>query len=278
MDPKIFFVDTHCHLNMMIPGKRSDAPLTEQELYLIDDHVKTALEAGIGQIVNVGTSRIESENCLTLAARYPSVFATLGIHPCDADDAPWRADFDSLMSHLADKKNKKIVALGETGLDFYHHPFDPKIQQESFEAHIEAAIAHDLPLVIHVRESASAILNVLRNYVGRARGVIHCFAQSYEFGAQVVDWGFCVGIDAPITYPKNNEFREVVQKLPLDAIIIETDAPFLPPQELRGKQNHPAYITRFAPTLAGLKGVSVEELARVTTRTAQKLFNLPPLI
>ena len=167
------------------------------------------------------------------------------------------------------------MAIGEVGLDFYHKPFDAPRQRDCFKAHIELALEHNLALSIHVREAGQELLRVLDEYHKQIkRAVIHCFSQPQDFADEVLKWGFYLGIDAPITYPKNELLRSVVINAPLTSLVLETDAPFLPPQALRGKKNHPAYIAMFAGVIADLKGVSVEEVAAVTTKNAQKLFGL----
>lgn len=267
-------IDTHAHLNMLIPDKTSDRFLTDQEIASLAFYVKNADEAGVKTIINIGTSLIESINTVKIAQTYPSLFSTVGIHPCDVDDAPWQDDFAEIVALTKKKKENKIIGIGETGLDFYHQPFDQKIQVEAFRAHIELSIQEQLPLVIHVRESAPATLEVLKEYVGKITGVIHCFAQSYEFAKQVIDWGLYLGIDCPITYPKNNELREVVRQVPLESLVLETDAPFLPPQPLRGKRNEPAQLVTIVPVIAELKKISIETVMQTTTTSARRLFKI----
>ncbi len=267
-------IDTHVHLNMLVPDKTRDRIISPQEIIDLKPYVNRAHHAQIQTMINVGTSYIESMNSIAIAKEYQNIFATIGIHPCDSDDAPWEEDFAKLVKLLSKKKEYKIVGIGETGLDFYHKPFDQQTQQASFIAHIETAIQHQLPLVIHVREAANATLDLLQNYRGKINGVIHCFSQSYDFAKKVLDWGLVLGIDAPITYPKNHELRDVVKKVPLDRLILETDSPFLPPQHLRGKKNEPAQLVSVVEQIALIKECSHELVAQTTTKTAQALFQL----
>lgn len=266
------FIDTHCHLNIMV-AKEVDAPLQPTDFPIIQAHVAQAAQAGVTTIINVGTSLPESHNSMMIAACCPNVYATVGIHPCDAT-ASWRDDMVQLESWVKEKGKNKIVGIGETGLDYYHKPFDGALQKEVFSAHIELANRYDLPLVVHVREAGDDLLKVLEQYKGRARGVIHCFQQSLAFAQTVIEWGFYIGIDAPITYPKNGPFREIVAQIPLSSIVLETDAPFLPPQEYRGRPNHPAYLPGFAQTVADLHGVTREELAASSSNNARRLFGV----
>lgn len=267
------FIDTHCHLNMMVQKEKNE-PLRDVHYPLIQNIIDVAHKNGVITIINVGTSLDESKNSISIAARFPSVLATVGIHPCDIVEG-WRNEFKVLEQLVKEKEQHKIVGIGETGMDFYHKPFDQQRQRDAFKAHIELALRYELGLVIHVRESGDEVLRVLDEYVKEIKvATIHCFAQGLDFAKVVTDWGFYIGIDAPITYPKNELLREVVRKVSLDHIVLETDAPFLPPQQFRGKQNHPAYIPIFAQTVAELKEVSLEQLAQATSRNAKKLFSL----
>lgn len=254
-------------------GKAVDAPLQPHDFDTIETVINEAQRAEVLTIINVGTSIAESHNSLLIAERFDSVYATIGVHPTDATQS-WREDVKQLKAWAAAKEKHKIVAIGETGLDYYHKPYDAQLQKDLFKASIEIALEYDLPLVVHVRDAADDLLEILDEYKHQARGVIHCFQQNLSFAVQVIEWGFLVGIDGPITYPKNQLFRDIVAQIPLSSIILETDAPFLPPQDFRGKLNHPAYIPLFAPTLADLHNISVEDVARLTTANAQRLFNL----
>ncbi|MBL4587961.1 TatD family hydrolase [Candidatus Babeliales bacterium] len=274
MTSSSFLIDTHAHLNMLIPGKVRDREITNQEIRDLKNYVENARNANVNLIINVGTSYIESINSIAIAKEYNSIYATVGIHPCDVDDAPWKDSLDQLAKLLPQAAEHKIVGIGETGLDFYHKPFDATIQKDAFAAHLDLSIQYNLPVVIHVREAADATLDVLKSYAGKVRGVIHCFAQSYDFAKQVLDWGLVLGIDAPITYPKNNLLREVVEKVPLDSLILETDSPFLPPQKFRGKKNEPAHLTYVVDEIARIKQCSNEKVIETTMNATLNLFSL----
>lgn len=266
-------IDTHCHLNMMV-DKKIDAPLTPENISTIDLFVQEATNCGIGAIINIGTSIIESQNSMALAQHYNHVYAVIGLHPCDCTEQ-WQRDFDQINNYLEQKDTLKIVGLGETGLDFFHKPFDQKRQEQAFRAHIECSLIHNVPLVLHVRDAAEEILTILQDYRHeKLTGVFHCFLQSLPFAQQVIEWGFYLGFGAPVTYPKNTELRELIKHIPLERIVLETDAPFLPPQALRGKQNKPSYIPLFAPVIADCKQITPEKLAQETTRNAITLFGL----
>ena len=269
------FIDTHCHLNVIVDNKEFDVPLQPEHLLAIDLIMNEARRAGVTTIINVGTSLVESYNCVTLAKRYADVYATVGIHPCDVSDT-WRSELKELEVLARAAEEHKIVGIGEIGLDFYHKPFNVQRQKDAFKAQIELALSCNLGLSIHVREAGEETLRVLEEYSRDIkRAVIHCFAQNNDFADVVIGWGFYLGIDAPLTYPKNEQLREIVRTVDLAHLVIETDSPFLPPQQFRGKKNYPAYIPLFAALMAELKEVTLEECAAVTSANARKLFNLP---
>ena len=255
------FIDTHCHLTM-----------------LGSDVVKEASDAGVDQIITIATNLKDSINSIQVAKEYENVFATVGIHPCDVTPK-WRDDFKQIENLLKNIEQNKIVGLGETGLDFYHKPFDKQLQIDLFQAHIESALRYDLPLVVHMRESADDVLKILEAYQGKLRGnklrgVAHCFLQNKQIADRLIEMGFYLGIGGPITYPKNNELRELFKIIPLDDILLETDAPFLPPQPYRGKKNHPKYIPLIAQELANLRGIELSVISDKTTANAKRLFRI----
>lgn len=267
------FTDTHCHLNMMVE-KKFNEPLQEKHLPLINEIIDEAQRNHVSTIINVGTSLEESKNSIFIAQHFTNVYATVGIHPCDTS-ANWPSEFKQLKQLVQEKEQYKIVGIGETGLDFYHKPYNAERQKDAFQAHIELALEYDLGLVIHVRDAAEATLRVLEPYARDIkRATIHCFVQDQTFADIVTQWGFYIGIDGPITYPKNEHLRTIVQHVSIEHIVLETDAPFLPPQPFRGKQNRPSYIPVFASLIADLKKMSLEQLAQATSKNAQNLFGL----
>jgi len=269
---KKMFIDTHAHIDMMVK-RPSNSPLQSEHFESIKTIIQESEVAGVTKIINIGTGVAESLNSIAIAKRFENVWTTVGIHPCDLSDS-WRRNFDEIVALATGKQQNKIVGIGETGLDFYHKPFNKQRQADAFRAHIELALKKNLPLVVHMRDSADETLKVLEEYAADLRGVNHCFCQEQYVADQLLDWGFYLGIDAPITYPKNHEFREIVKNLPLDSILLETDAPFLAPQQHRGKQNSPAYIPLFAQTIADLKDISLQEVASKTTENAESLFGI----
>ena len=273
------FIDTHCHLSTM-DKIEFDKILSEDKFFEIDKVLENSLNAGVAKIITIGTSLIESMNACTIAKRYENVFATVGIHPSDLSDN-WREDLKDIENLIKDKEQNKIVAVGEIGLDyfrkqydFFHNEFGKAKQSDAFKAQIEMALKYNLPIVIHSRDASEDLLKILEEYKKELRGVLHCFSHEKYFAEIICEWGFYFGINGLITYPKNNEIREIVSNLPLDRILLETDAPFLPPQNLRGQKNYPSYIPMFAQTIAELKKITLSELEQVTTKNAEKLFGI----
>lgn len=270
------FIDTHCHLNIMAP-KQPLEPLQEHHFIHITQAIKEAERAGVTTIINVGTDLVESAASIMIAQRYAAVYATVGVHPTDCNDLPTstRDVVHTLRDWLKEKEHNRIVAVGEIGLDYYHQPYNAPKQKDYCRAQIELALTFGLPIVMHVREAADDALRLLEEYVHQGlRGVMHCFQQQQYVANQVCNWGLYVGLDAPINYPKNAWLREVFKNIPLERIVLETDAPFLPPQKLRGKQNRPAYIPLIAQELADIKEVDVATIEEQTTKNACALFGI----
>ncbi len=268
------FIDTHCHINMIVK-KDFDTLLEPFHLIAARQIVHDALNNGVTSIINVGTSLIESQNCVTLAEQFKTVYAAVGIHPNDCT-ADWKEDLNSIKERWFKNKHAKVVAIGECGLDRHYPGYNITRQTDAFKAHIELALEHNLPLVIHTRDAAQETLDVLLNYKNDPiKGVIHCFSEQLDFAQEAVEkLGFFIGIGGVITYPKNEYLRTVVRSISLESIILETDAPFLPIQTMRGKQNLPQYVPAIAQFVADLKQESLEVIAGKTTKNAKNLFHL----
>ena len=251
-----------------------DLLLTPEELIQADSIVREASQAGVTKILNVGTSLTESINCITLASRYPTVWAAVGIHPNDLT-YDWKEDLRALEDYLKKKDEYKIVAIGECGIDKHYPGYDLSRQQDAFKQHIELALKYDLPLVVHSRDAAEETYACLQEYKSLGlRGTIHCFSEDHFWAQEALSLGFVLGIGGTVTYPRNAVLRSVVQTVGIENIILETDAPFLPPQVMRGKRNHPRFIVTIAEYIASLLHITMAEVARVTTRTAEQLFKL----
>jgi len=266
-------IDTHCHINMMVK-KNFDTLLTHDELSAAQAIIEEAQKNNVSCIINVGTSLVESINCISLAQRYAPIFAVIGIHPNDLTTA-WQKDLKEIESFLREKKEKKIVGIGECGLDFHYPDYNITRQKDAFKAHIELALENDLALVVHTRDARDETLRSLEEFKGQiTRGIIHCFSEDFEFAQIVIDWGFVIGIGGTVTYPKNNYLRNIVSSIKLEAFVLETDAPFLPIQSKRGQENHPQYILAIAEYIAQLRNEPLSEIAYQTSLNAQRIFNI----
>jgi TatD DNase family protein len=266
-------IDTHCHINIMIK-KKFDEPITEDQLPLALQIIQQASDADVNQIINVGTSIIESKNCIELAKNFENLSAAVGIHPNDCT-SHWQDDFNEIYRLVKNKAKNKIVAIGECGFDKHYPGFNIQRQKDAFNAHAELSLQQNLPLIIHSRDAAKETLEALDSFEGEPlRGVLHCFSEDLSFAEHVIEQNFLIGIGGPLTYPANDKLRDVLKHIPLEKILLETDAPFLPPQCIRGKENHPKYILTIAQFLAELRNQSLEEIAEQTTKNAYELFGL----
>jgi TatD DNase family protein len=231
---------------------------------------------GINIIINVGTSLCESNNSVLLAHEFKNVYAVVGIHPNDITSS-WKEDIKHIKKWLTQAQEKKIVGIGECGIDLFHKNTPLSLQQDVFKTHIELALQHELALVVHSRNAYEETLRVIEPYATEIkRGVFHCFSYDQAFAQQAISWDFMLGIGGTLTYPKNDVLRSVVTSAPLTCLVLETDAPFLPVQTMRGKKNHPQYIATIAQQIALCKNISPEQVALQTTNNALKLFNLAP--
>jgi TatD DNase family protein len=251
--------DTHVHLN------------AEQFNEDLEEVISRAKEAGVGKMVVVGFDRPTIERAMELVEHYDFLYASVGWHPVDAidmtdEDLAW---IEELSSH------PKVVALGEMGLD-YHWDKSPKdVQKEVFRKQIHLAKKVKLPIIIHNREATQDIVDILREEgAEEVGGIMHCFSGSSEIAQECVDMNFYISLGGPVTFKNAKKPKEVAQEIPLERLLIETDCPFLAPHPNRGKRNEPAYVKLVAEQIAELKGISVEEVERITTENANKLFNI----
>ncbi len=249
-------VDTHAHLAWEDFADDLDAVLAR------------AAEAGVGAIVTVGIDFASSERCIALSERHPTVFATVGLHPNDArrlTDAEW-----DRMEALA--RHPRVVGIGETGLDFYRDSSAPELQRESFARQLDLAAKLAKPVVIHCRDAFAEVLETLRARPAPVPGVMHCFSGDETTLGDFLALGLHVSFAGPVTYPKSEGLRRAAAAAPADRIVVETDCPFLAPQDRRGKRNEPAYVAMTARRIAMARGISEAEFARTTTENALRLF------
>jgi len=254
----VHLVDTHAHLN----DDKYSADLPEV--------IERARAAGVERIICCGYDVPSSERAMEIASEFECVYATVGVHPHDAKH--YNAQARSRIARLAN--NRKVVAVGEIGLDF-HYDFSPREDQlAAFADQIDLARELKLPIVAHSRESNSEALQVLRESAANAVGcVFHCFSGDEAFAREVLDMGFYIGFDGPVTYKSSDTLKRVAQMCPADRILIETDCPYLTPVPYRGKRNEPTYVRYVAEAVAAQKGLSLDELAVITTNNSAVLFS-----
>ena len=253
-------IDTHCHLDW----NAFDVDRAE----VID----RALEAGVRRMITIGVDAPSSRRAIEIADQYDAVYAAVGVHPNDC------ADFDAaLLQEIRSlAQHPKVVAIGEIGLDYYWHKVDHDTQARAFRAQLELAAELGKPVIIHSREAALAVVTLLADFSQQARitGTLHSYFDDAAICERVFALGFYVGITGPITFKKAERERELVQRLPLDRVLLETDAPFLTPVPQRGKRNEPAYVRHVAEMIAQVRDTAVDAVAQQTSRNAETLFSL----
>ncbi|HOJ51100.1 MAG TPA: TatD family hydrolase [Syntrophales bacterium] len=253
------YIDSHAHLEM------ADFDLDRDEV------VARAEKALVEAIVTVGTNLPDCKKAVELTGKYKGVYAAIGIHPHEAKSAS-EETFNALKK-LAE--NEKVVAWGEIGLDFYHRYSPPAVQLEKFVLQLSIAEELDLPVIIHSRDAHEEIKDHLLSWQGKKRGVIHCFSGDRNLARLFLDRGYFISIAGPVTFKNANRLKEVVRYVPLDRLLIETDAPFLSPHPFRGERNESARVTLVAAEIAALKNLTVEEVGYTTAQNARLLFGLP---
>jgi TatD DNase family protein len=253
-------IDTHAHLDN---GRFAED---------LDEVLQRAAENGISHILTIGCDLESSRQSVALAARYDQVYAAVGIHPHDALEAA-----ESAMEELRKliEENDKVVALGEIGLDFYRDRCPRDVQRKAFRRQIALAREMKLPLIIHDREAHEEVLEILREeQAATLGGVLHCFSGDLAMARACIEMGFYISFPGTLTYPGNEALREVARAISTDHVLLETDCPYLAPQPMRGRRNEPAFVRHTAEELACLKKLSYEDVARITTLNAHRLFGI----
>ena len=254
-------VDSHTH----IQGPEFAADVAQV--------IEQARAVGAEKIIVVGGAGDLSSNdaALELAKSFSGLYATVGMHPHDAKEVSDK-DLERL-GELA--RSPQVVAIGETGLDFYYNHSPRQIQIELFCRFIHMARETGLPLVVHNREAQREVVQLLRREgKGDLRGAVHCFTGNYEAAREILDMGFYISFTGIITFKNADSLRDVVRRLPLNRVLVETDSPYLAPVPHRGKRNEPAYVRFVAQTIAAVRGISLEEVAEATSRNARNLFGI----
>ncbi len=247
-------IDTHCHIH-------------ESYELPIDEVLTTADEADVKQYICVGTSETSSRQAIEFSDKHPDSFASIGVHPHDTKDGY------SKISELAASGSEKLVAVGEIGLDYFYTNSPREVQIEALKTQIEVALAHNLPIIFHVREAFDDFWPIFDSYEG-IRGVLHSFTDSKQNMEKAVSKGLFIGVNGISTFTKDETQKTMFDSIPLDRLLFETDAPFLTPTPYRGKINQPAYVKVIAQHHADRRGVSFKEISDATSQNARALFNL----
>ena len=248
--------DSHCHLNF--ESLHSNLPQVLQN----------ARDNGVGHMLCIGVTLEKFPEVIALAHDYPNIFASVGVHPDE------QGGCDPAVEQLVElAQDPRVVGIGETGLDYFRLKGDLRWQQDRFRRHIRAARLINKPLIIHTREAAADTLQILREEgAGQVGGVMHCFTESWETARTALDLGFYISFSGIVTFRNADALRAVATRVPADRLLIETDAPYLAPVPYRGKTNEPALVRYVAEQVAHLRGVSVDEIATITTENFFRLF------
>jgi TatD DNase family protein len=260
-------IDSHCHL---------DFPDFAEEL---DDVVARARNAGVARMVTICTRLDRLDRVMAIAERHDDVYVGAGTHPHEAGTPEGQVVTVDRLVDLA--RHPKIVGIGETGLDYFYDHSPREAQQESFRRHMAAARKTGLPMIVHTRDADADTARLIAEgreggADGPLRGVIHCFSSGRELAEKAVEMGFYVSLSGILTFKRSDEIRAIVADLPMDRLLVETDAPYLAPVPKRGKRNEPAFVAHTAAVLAEVRGLSVEEVARRTTENFFALFDKVP--
>lgn len=248
------FTDTHCHIY--------------SEYYDdIDSIIKLSESKGVIRFINNGCNQRTNEEILKLIEKYPNMYGALGIHPEDIDDY----SIDDINFIEGNIGNKKIIAIGEIGLDYHYSKDDKEEQIKLFELQLKLAEKYNLPVIVHSRDATLDTINILKKY--NVKGIIHSFSGSLETAKEYIKMGYLIGINGVITF-KNCNLKDVVNNLPISNIVLETDSPYLTPTPDRGKQNNPGYIKEIAIFVSNIYNIPIKELAKQTDENVRKMFNI----
>lgn len=256
------FIDSHCHLDFYDESERPDI-------------IAQALNTGVSYMLNSGASKDSFDTIIKIANENPSVFGAIGIHPHEAESMESILTAGELIAYS--QKSNKIIALGETGLDYSHDAINKDIQMENFQNHIDASRTTGLPLIIHNRDSNDDLCNILEREMKKQefKAIIHCFTADESVAKRMLDLNFYISASGIITFKTATYLQEIFKNIiPNNKILIETDSPYLAPTLYRGTRNEPAYVVEMAKILAELKGVSLDEMGNITSTNFATLFNL----
>ena len=254
-------VDSHCHLDCI------DLSEFDNDFAKL---VQQTENAGVEHLLCVSIDMKKYPGMLAKVRPYPNISVSVGMHPMAAEDAAFSIE---TLTEFA--KDKKVVAIGETGLDYYYHKGDPQWQQDRFRAHMQVANAVNKPVIIHTRDAGADTLEIIRQEnAAQCGGVIHCFTETQDFANQAMDLGLMISFSGIVTFKNATALRDIAKSVPDEFLLIETDSPYLAPMPHRGRQNQPAYVRHVAETLAEIRGSSLEHIAAVTANNFYRLFNI----
>ena len=252
-------IDSHCHLNFpQFKGK-------------LDEIINRALDGGVSKMLTISTKLREINDLENISKSYSQVYNTVGVHPHECKNYK-NLCVDDLFKHT---KTSKCIGIGETGLDFYYENSPKDLQKKLFRVHIQASKEASLPLIIHTRNADKETIQILEDEMkkGHFTGLIHCFSTSKELAEKAINLGMYISLSGILTFNKSNELRNIVKDLPIDRLLVETDAPYLAPEPYRGKCNEPSYVFYTAKILADIKNVTLDTIAKKTTDNFYNLFN-----
>lgn len=254
------YIDSHCHLDRLklspYDGELSGA-------------LKAALDAGVSEMLCVAIDLEHIDDVISIAEAYPEVYASVGVHPTSQEGE--LATVERLVS-LAD--HPKVVAIGETGLDYYYGEESKDLQLEQFKVHLEASKVCRKPVIVHTRDAREDTLQTIKKHSDpEVAGVLHCFTESWDMASRAMDMNFYISFSGIVTFKNAKELQEVARKMPMERLLIETDSPYLAPVPHRGKPNEPRHVVHVAEFIAELKNMQVEEVAELSAQNYRRLFN-----
>lgn len=255
-------IDTHIHLNF------------EDYIDDLENVILDAEKAGVTHMIVVGIDEPSSRLAIELSKQYPSIYASVGVHPSESENMfEMKATSTSFIETML--KEDKVVAIGECGIDLYHEDYNLSYQQEVFKNQIELAKTYKKPLIIHSRSGVRECIDMLTPYKGQVTGVFHCFNGTKEEADEILELGFYIGVDGPITFKNAKDAKDIATHVPIERLLIETDGPYLSPEPYRGRRNQPANVKYILKALAQLKNMSEADADQITTQNAKTLFLLP---
>lgn len=250
-------IDTHAHLDF------------EKFQENLDEILENARVVGVEKIIIPGVTLEDTPKIIDLIEKYDNLYGAVAIHPSEAKG--WQEEYYEILKEHA--QHDKIIAIGETGLDYYHDATFKETQQHVFRRHLELAEELNIPVIVHDRESHADVLNILKEFP-QVKGVMHCFSGNLEFALECVKIGYYIALGGPVTFKNAKDPKEVAKIIPLEKLVLETDSPFLAPHPFRGKENDPSKIILVAQAIAEIRGLSVEEVGQITSQNAENLFGI----